>query len=236
MMPFRICLRRLIVFILMVWISGMVGAARATQVIFKTSLGNFRASLFDAAAPITVKNFLKYVDEADYDQTIIHRSVKDFVIQSGGFKIDFSPIPADPPIINESSLPNIRGTLSMATRSGDPNSATSQWFINLVNNSPLLDLQNGGFTVFGEIVPTDMSVVDAIAALPKIDARSIHPALSELPLLVPFVPGQGPNDLKLVVVNSIDRVPEPHGLLLMFAAMPASACLRAARWKVCASS
>ena len=194
---------------------GIAEEAGATQVVFKTSLGSFRANLFDAAAPNTVANFLKYVDDGDYDQTIVHRSVPNFVIQGGGYKSDFSPIPADPPIVNESSLPNLRGTLSMATVTNNPHSATTQWFINLVNNSPVLDEQNGGFTVFGEIVPTDMSVVDAIAALPKVNASSIGPAFRELPLLQPFVPGQGPNDLKLVAVKSIDRVPEPQSFVLL---------------------
>jgi cyclophilin family peptidyl-prolyl cis-trans isomerase len=203
-------LLRLVLFLVLLC-CGIVQEAAATQVVFRTSLGDFRANLFDNATPVTVANFLKYVVDGDFQNSLVYRSISNFVVQGGGFKSDFSPIPTDPPIINESGLPNIRGTLAMATASGNPNSATSHWFINLVNNSPLLDEQNGGFTVFGEIVAADMSVVDAIAALPRVNAGN---PFTDLPILVPVKPGDTRNDLKTVIVSSIVRVPEPGTLVL----------------------
>jgi cyclophilin family peptidyl-prolyl cis-trans isomerase len=186
----------------------------STQVVFRTSLGDFRANLLDDVAPLTVANFLKYVDEGDYENTIVHRTVSNFVIQGGGHTTTFQPIPNDPPINNEFLRPNVRATLAMAKPGNNPNGATSQWFINLVNNSSFLDTQNGGFTVFGEILPGDMAIVDAIAALPRVNANipSSSGPFSELPVLEFPVGITNRNDLKLVVVSDIDRVPEPSTL------------------------
>lgn len=90
-----------------------------------------------------------------------------------------SAIPVDAPVVNEFGRSNLRGTIAMAKLGNDPNSATSQWFFNLADNSNNLDNQNGGFTVFGEVVDNGMAVVDAIAALPVYYADSVF---SELPL------------------------------------------------------
>ncbi|NNL56465.1 MAG: hypothetical protein HKO71_01815, partial [Pseudomonadales bacterium] len=112
--------------------------------------------------------FLNYVNDGDYDQSFIHRSVAGFVVQGGGFRYIepyFYSVPTEPTITNEFALSNVRGTVAMAKKENDPNSASSQWFINLADNSANLDAQNGGFTVFGTVV-LGMDVADAIAALP----------------------------------------------------------------------
>ncbi len=110
--------------------------------------------LFEEETPETVANFLNYVNDGDYANTFIHRSVAGFVIQGGGFTFidgERQSVPTDPPVVNEPGISNLRGTIAMAKLSGDPNSATSQWFINLADNAENLDGQNGGFTVFGQV-------------------------------------------------------------------------------------
>lgn len=149
--------------------------------------------LFDqagAGAPETVENFLTYVNDGDYVNSIIHRSVPDFVVQGGGFTVEelsISEVPADPPVVNEFSVDrsNLRGTIAMAKLGDDPNSATNQWFFNLADNAANLDAQNGGFTVFGEVLTdADLAPVDAIANLPAFNASNIQPAFTNLPLKV----------------------------------------------------
>lgn len=134
---------------------------------FKTSKGTFTVQLFDQQAPITVENFLKYADEGFFDGTIFHRVISGFMIQGGGLTADLKNKHGHEPIKNEATngLKNKRGTLSMA-RTNDINSATSQFFINLVDND-FLDhkgASNYGYAVFGR-VDSGMDVVDAIAAV-----------------------------------------------------------------------
>jgi len=153
-----------------------------TTVRFKTSMGTFDVELFDETTPITVTNFLGIVNRGDYDNTFIHRSVPGFIIQGGGFQAPFSTsaeVPAVDPIMNEPGVSNIRGTIAMAKLEGDPNSATTQWFFNLADNSEKLDNQNGGFTAFGRLVGTGMGVVNRIADLPIFDKGG---AFKEIPL------------------------------------------------------
>lgn len=164
-------------------------ASQATTVRLQTTLGVIDIQLFDAAAPLTVANFLGYVTNGAYDGTFIHRSVPGFVIQGGGYALgsapnSTTPVPAGAPVTNEfsASRSNLRGTIAMAKVGGDPNSATSQWFINLADNSAILDKQNGGFTVFGRVLGNGMDIVDAIAALPIVNAGGVF---SELPLATP---------------------------------------------------
>lgn len=173
-------------FILMM---SVAAASQATTVRLQTTLGVVDIQLFDSAAPFTVANFLAYVNSGAYDSTFVHRSVPGFVIQGGGYALgaapnSTSPVPARPPVANEFSITrsNLRGTIAMAKLGGDPNSATSQWFINLANNSANLDNQNGGFTVFGKVLGKGMEIIDAIAALPTVDASG---AFSSLPLATP---------------------------------------------------
>ncbi len=141
-----------------------------TSVHVETPLGAFDIRLFPGSAPITVANFLEYVNDGDYENSFVHRKVSGFVIQGGGFVFNnnatISVVRARAPIPNEFSLSNLRGTIAMAKVGGDPNSATSQWFINLSDNGDTLDSDNGGYAVFGEVVGDGMSVVDAMAAAP----------------------------------------------------------------------
>lgn len=124
------------------------------KVLMKTDLGDMTIELFAKKAPVTVENFLAYIDQGFYDGTIFHRVIPGFVVQGGGFRFDFSKKETMKPIVNESSpeLKNLVGTLSMA-RLPSPDSATSQFFINLVDNESL-DIGKGsaGYAVFGKIV------------------------------------------------------------------------------------
>lgn len=133
----------------------------------KTTMGDITLELYQDKAPDTVKNFLGYVDDKFYDGTIFHRVIKGFMIQGGGHTADMSKKPTKGPIKNEADngLSNQRGTISMA-RMPDPHSATSQFFINLVDNvnldfSAKTD-QGYGYCVFGKVI-SGMDVVDAIA-------------------------------------------------------------------------
>ena len=148
--------------------------------------------LFDqaeAGAPKTVDNFSNYVQNGDYVNSIIHRSVPNFIVQGGGFTVKdlgIEQVPAAPPVVNEFSADrsNLRGTMAMAKLGDDPNSATNQWFFNLADNSANLDNQNGGFTVFGEVLTNaDLEPVDAIAALPIVDASNANSAFTDLPVI-----------------------------------------------------
>jgi cyclophilin family peptidyl-prolyl cis-trans isomerase len=161
-------------------------AVNATVVQFQTNLGAFEVNLYDQRTPATVANFLEYVESGAYENVVIHRSVADFVIQGGGFVstggLPLGLVATNAAVANEPEFSNVRGTIAMAKLSGDPNSATSQWYFNLVDNSESLDPQNGGFTVFGEVVEVvggGMEIVDAIAALPVFNADG---PLSSLPL------------------------------------------------------
>lgn len=136
-------------------------------VVIETSYGEIKAELWAEKAPITVKNFLKYVDEGFYDGTIFHRVMDGFMIQGGGFTADMRQKSTHPPITNEASkeLRNKRGTLAMA-RTSVVDSATAQFFINLVDNA-FLDHQNEtaqgfGYAAFGKVT-SGMDVVDKIA-------------------------------------------------------------------------
>ena len=155
--------------------------AQITRV--SSNLGEFDIRLFNAETPKTVANFLGYVRRGDYNNSIIHRSVPGFVVQGGGFRLkqnSLDAIPSGPMVVNEPGLSNVRGTVAMAKLGGNPNSATNQWFINLSDQNPAnLDNQNGGFTVFGEVLGNGMAVADAIAALPVYNAGEVF---NELPL------------------------------------------------------
>jgi cyclophilin family peptidyl-prolyl cis-trans isomerase len=191
---------------------------------FNTVLGTIDMRLFKAETPQTVENFLNYVNKGAYTNSFIHRSAiysappyNPFVIQGGGFGFydfededpettDYIRIPTDPPVVNEPGISNLRGTIAMAKLSGDPDSATSQWFFNLSDNSTALDGQNGGFTVFGEVINDGMTVVDAISAAPRWDARVINSAFGELPLIDYAGAPPLPDETHLVMVHSIDEI------------------------------
>jgi peptidyl-prolyl cis-trans isomerase A (cyclophilin A) len=127
------------------------------------------------ATPVTSLNFLQYVEDGFYDGTIFHRVVPDFVVQGGGFLPGPDMLEPDglrDPIVNEFSpdRSNVRGTVAMAKVGGDPDSATSQFFFNLADNSANLDNQNGGFTVFATVAE-GQDVVDAMAEV-ELDGES----------------------------------------------------------------
>jgi len=153
---------------------------------FHTNVGDMDVLLTPSAAPLTVANFLNYVNSGAYNNTIFHRSVPGFVIQAGGYQaVNNLPvaIPQNPAVQNEFNVSNTRGTIAMAKLDGNPNSATNQWFFNLANNGSQLDGQNGGFTVFGHIINNaGLTIMDRIAALPVGDASSLYGAdFSTLP-------------------------------------------------------
>jgi peptidyl-prolyl cis-trans isomerase B (cyclophilin B) len=138
------------------------------QVVITTSLGTMKAELYEDKAPISVKNFLAYVDEKFYDNTIFHRVISNFMIQGGGFEPGMNQKKTKPAIKNESAnkLANERGTLAMA-RTNQPDSATSQFFINIVDNAFLNKSQSGdgvGYCVFGKVTE-GLDVVDKIKAV-----------------------------------------------------------------------
>ena len=137
------------------------------EVIIKTSEGNITLRLFADKSPVTVANFLAYVDSGHYNGTIFHRVIQNFMIQGGGMLPDMTEKAVGEPIVNESKnrLHNTRGTIAMA-RTNDPDSATAQFFINQRTNLRL-DWTPGrpGYTVFGEVID-GMSTVDYIASTP----------------------------------------------------------------------
>jgi peptidyl-prolyl cis-trans isomerase A (cyclophilin A) len=146
----------------------MGAGAADPQVDIKTSMGNLRVELYASKAPKSVENFLQYVKSGHYNGTVFHRVIPGFMIQGGGMTADMSQKPTKPPIPIESKngLKNDVGTLAMA-RTNDPNSATSQFFIN-VNKNDFLNYpgQDGhGYTVFGKVVD-GMDVVNKIVNVP----------------------------------------------------------------------
>ena len=144
------------------------------RVIIKTTDGDIVIELYAEKSPVTVENFLQYVDAGYYDNTVFHRVISNFMIQGGGFSTEMKEKPTRDPIINESSnkLHNTRGTLAMA-RTSDPDSATAQFFINQRSNLRLdWTPGNEGYAVFGEVVE-GMQVVDIIA-LTETGATSVE--------------------------------------------------------------
>ncbi len=151
-------------------LTGSVLEAANPKVLMKTSKGDITIELYADKAPLTVKNFLAYADGKYYDGTIFHRVIPRFMIQGGGYTADLKEKASKPPIKNEAAngLKNDRGTISMA-RTNVIDSATCQFFINLIDNAGLNhipnDPQNFGYCVFGKVT-AGMDVVDAIAKSP----------------------------------------------------------------------
>lgn len=196
-----------------------------------TSMGTFYVDLFDSVTPMTVQNFLNYVDAGAYDSSLFHRLEPDFVLQGGGFQwtgTDDVAIQTSAPVPNEienlrkaypANTPiNVRGTLAMAKMAapadggpfhGGPHSATSQWFFNLENNASNLDNQNGGFTTFGRVLGNGMNVIDTIASLPRHNSPNplIGSAFPNVPLRN-YTPGSQVTTGNLPLLQSIQVVPE----------------------------
>jgi Peptidyl-prolyl cis-trans isomerase (rotamase) - cyclophilin family len=203
-------------------------ASTAVQlsVLLPSSTGIFNIALDGQHKPITVTNFLNYVNSGRYFMTdptthtlassFIHRSAPGFVVQCGGFIGTVDPahpnnarpssVTTFPPIQNEPGISNKLGTIAMAKVDGQPNSGTSQWFINLANNGgppANLDTQNGGFTVFGHVTGNGMTTVNAIAAVPRFNLGSPFDSL-------PLRNYTSPNPIKvanLVSVSAITVIP-----------------------------
>jgi cyclophilin family peptidyl-prolyl cis-trans isomerase len=208
-------------------LAALAPGARAENplVRFATPLGDFDLELCAApsarclgAAPNTVANFLGYVDADAYQGSFAHRSVPGFVIQGGSYFVGGSQIDliaTGPPVASEFNQSNLRGTVSVPLLSNGPtpcdtneNSGTSGWFVNLADNG---SLDCGLFAVFGVVVEPGMTVVDAIAALPRFNAGATTP-FTQLPLKdYPGCPAPPdcPSALPYLVYTGITRVPEP---------------------------
>jgi peptidyl-prolyl cis-trans isomerase A (cyclophilin A) len=155
------------------------------MVLVKTNIGSFTIELYPKEAPITVANFLSYVDQKFYDGTTFHRVEPGFVIQGGGFDKSMAKKTTLPPIKNEATngLKNLKGTLSMA-RTNDINSATSQFFVNLHDNAQLDHVGEAqyGYAVFGKVVK-GFDVIEKIAAV-KTTNKGPYQNVPEKPVII----------------------------------------------------
>ncbi|MEZ5471345.1 MAG: peptidylprolyl isomerase [Marinicella sp.] len=154
-------------------------------VVFETSKGTFKVELFKDLAPVSVGNFLSYVQNGFYDETIFHRVISNFMIQGGGYKSDMTKKQTKSPIRNEANnqLKNDRGTIAVA-RTQDPHSGTSQFFINVQDNPSLNYVdgtsgRNWGYAVFGKVIE-GMDVIDAIK---NVSTGSKAPFRSDVPVV-----------------------------------------------------
>ena len=165
---------------------GASVAAHAQKVKLATSAGDIVIELDKAKAPKTVDNFVQYVKDGHYNGTVFHRVIPNFMIQGGGMTADMAekknraPIPLE----SKNGLGNVRGSIAMA-RTGDPNSATSQFFINVQDN-PRLDAANArdgnGYAVFGKVI-SGMEVVDKIRAVPT-SSKGMHDDVPMMPVTI----------------------------------------------------
>ena len=221
-------LRRVSCLLLVVIATLLPAVSRAGTVVrFDTNVGAFDVELFDAAMPITVANFLAYVNAGSYTSSLIHRSTTYnptdiHIMQGGGYALAnnaVDSIPTFPSIILESgTATNVRGTIAMA-RGAATNSATSQFFFNVQSN-PALD---GNYAVFGTVVgPAGLAALDTMGAVQVYDAsQQLGSAFGELPLTAPSLAAGS-----LVLINSVTAVPEPSTALLAAAGLAAAAGLR----------
>jgi|GEM_PF-2756899 len=189
--------------------SGLVGALllissaqpvhAGTLVTISTNMGEIKVDLFNEVTVETVNNFVNLITAGRYTNTIFHRVDDDFMIQGGGFDLNFNAIPNNGPIALDYQIKNRRGTIAMA-RTNAPNSATSQFFINTVDNSTTLGPRTGsdGYTVFGWVV-AGMNVVDAIEAVPIYQFAT---PFGELPLRN-YTMGNEILDSNKVIIQSI---------------------------------
>lgn len=184
--------RRLLYAALMLLALGCTVASAAEKnpvVLLETSMGNVKIELFAKEAPISVKNFLAYVHNGFYKGTIFHRVIPGFMAQGGGLTAELQPKPGDlPPIKNEAGngLKNDRGTVAMA-RTGVVDSATSQFFINVVDNDFLNHRDNSpggfGYAVFGKVVE-GMDVVDKMVAAPQSRKNAVFQNVPNTPIVI----------------------------------------------------
>jgi cyclophilin family peptidyl-prolyl cis-trans isomerase len=204
-------------------LSGMVNTGN-TIVRVLLDQGPVDIEIYDKGGPAgggvpstTTANFLNYVNSGRYDNTFFHRLVSGFVLQGGGFFDDptnspqYTAVTADPPIVNEFNAhrSNVAQTVAMAKLGNDPNSATCQWFFNLVDNSSILDGQNGGFTVFGKV----LSGWDTITTISNFQTRDLNTflggdAFGQVPL-------SGPNNTDLVHIIDAEVIKKKDSLDFM---------------------
>ncbi|MDO9068019.1 MAG: peptidylprolyl isomerase [Deltaproteobacteria bacterium] len=169
----------------------LTGTAFAEEIrnpvlVMETSMGNIKIELFEKDAPITVKNFLDYANNGFYNDTIFHRVIPGFMAQGGGFTADRKQKPTKAAIKNEAAngLKNDRGTLAMA-RTSAPDSATAQFFINVVNNN-MLNRPNpdgAGYAVFGKVTE-GMDVVDKIVNVKTRNMNMVFQNIPETPVFI----------------------------------------------------
>ena len=164
-----------------------------TAVRINVQVGNVTSGFIDLAladqqTPQTVANFLTYINGGYFQDNIIHRSVAGFIIQGGEYYFtDYANdklayVAVGPAVQNEPGISNVAGTIAMAKVSGNVNSATNQWFINMADNSSNLDNQNGGFTVFGRVIGSGMTVANTVNGLPTYNGTGYAPDWTDIPL------------------------------------------------------
>lgn len=171
-------------------VAGQAWAQGAPKVRFATSAGDFVVEVYPDKAPKTVANFLQYVRDKHYDGTVFHRVIDNFMIQGGGFNASYAQKPTRPPVVHEGREAlakggdkNVVGTLAMA-RTNDPDSASSQFFINVRDNDFLNPgVQSPGYTVFGKVV-SGMDVVGKIKATPTGPGGPFPSDVPQTPILI----------------------------------------------------
>ena len=182
----------------------------------QTNIGNIDIILYPDSTPETVSNFLKYVDAGDYDGSVFHRAIPDFIVQGGGFVPaapgnKFFSVPARPSPVNEPGISNLRGTVAMAKIGGLPNSATTNFFFNLADNSANLDNQNAGFTAFGRVSAPGLAAMDSLAGKPTATYSAVIDGAAaqdygEWPVNAASAPATMDNT-KMLVIESARRLP-----------------------------
>jgi cyclophilin family peptidyl-prolyl cis-trans isomerase len=188
-------LKRIVTVIALLCLSTGIACAEGKKnpvVEVDTSLGKIKIELFEKEAPISVKNFLEYAKSGYYNDTVFHRVIPGFMAQGGGLTAALQPKPGDRPSIKneaDNGLKNDRGTVAMA-RTGDPNSATAQFFIN-VNDNVFLNqrdktVQGYGYAVFGKVVE-GMDVVDKIVSTPQERKNSVFQNVPKVAVVIKSV-------------------------------------------------
>jgi cyclophilin family peptidyl-prolyl cis-trans isomerase len=192
--------------LVLAWLLVPTAACSQTKdkVVLETSMGNLTIRCFTDKAPLSCKNFFDYVDAGFYSGTVFHRVIDGFMIQGGGFSEKLDKKDTRPPVKNEADngLKNTRGTVALA-RTSDPDSATSQFFINLVDNAALdhrgKDMRGWGYAVFGEVI-AGMDVVDKIKAV-----DTLCPSRMAFPCNDPLPPGMRDVPVTPVVIVKATR-------------------------------
>jgi cyclophilin family peptidyl-prolyl cis-trans isomerase len=183
--------------LLTILLTLMAGQLIAAVVRFETNYGNIDIEMKEEAAPLNVANFLNYVSRGDYDESIIHRtdggSPEVKFVQGGEFHIrngQVASIPEDSQVVNEFNISNTRATLSMAKIQGQPDSATNNFFFNLLDNSQFFDVENEGYTVIGEVID-GIEILDLIGSLRVVQGTPV----------ISYIPGTVANQQNYVYIN-----------------------------------